>query len=191
MKMKPIYIPKGKAKEYGDYAINIYTGCPHRCYYCFAPSVLRKDREQFHTNIKPRDGIVEAMAQHARHSDKMPEPKVRAERMTERMVKEYSLNDTQKQQLLEANLALVEKMGDMPMHRAKAYKHHKRDGKRHQLTDEQRAQKKAEMEKKREEMKTARIAYDSQLQKIMTEEQYAAYSKKVQDRKAKMESKRK
>ena len=58
--MKPIYIPKGKAKEYGDYAINIYTGCPHRCYYCFAPSVLRKDREQFHTNIKPRDGIVEA-----------------------------------------------------------------------------------------------------------------------------------
>ena len=114
-----------------------------------------------------------AMAQHARHSDKMPEPKVRAERMTERMVKEYSLNDTQKQQLLEA------------------HKHHKRDGKRHQLTDEQRAQKKAEMEKKREEMKTARIAYDSQLQKIMTEEQYAAYSKKVQDRKAKMESKRK
>ena len=86
-----------------------------------------------------------AMAQHARHSDKMPEPKVRAERMTERMVKEYSLNDTQKQQLLEANLALVEKMGDMPMHRAKAHKHHKRDGKRHQLTDEQRAQKKAEI----------------------------------------------
>ena len=27
--MKPIYIPSGKAKEYGDYAINIYTGCPH------------------------------------------------------------------------------------------------------------------------------------------------------------------
>lgn len=129
-----------------------------------------------------------AMAQHARYSDKMPEPKVRAERMTERMVKEYSLNDTQKQQL---NLALVEKMGDMPMHRAKAHKHHKREGKRHQLTAEQRTQKKAEMEKKREEMKTARIAYDSQLQKIMTEEQYAAYSKKVQDRKAKMESKRK
>ncbi len=50
-----------------------------------------------------------AMAQHAHHSDKMPEPKVRAERMTERMVKEYSLNNTQKQQLLEANLALVRK----------------------------------------------------------------------------------
>ena len=58
--MKPIYEPKGKAKEYGDYALNIYTGCPHRCYYCFAPSVLRRDREKFHSDIRSRDGIVEA-----------------------------------------------------------------------------------------------------------------------------------
>ena len=57
---KPIYEPKGKAKEYGDYAINIYTGCPHRCFYCFAPNVLRKDREKFHTEVRPREGIVEA-----------------------------------------------------------------------------------------------------------------------------------
>lgn len=59
--MKPIYEPKGKAKEYGDYAINIYTGCPHRCYYCFAPNVLRRDRETFHSDVRPRDGIVEAV----------------------------------------------------------------------------------------------------------------------------------
>lgn len=59
--MKPVYVPKGKAKEYGDYAINIYTGCPHRCYYCFAPSVLRKNRKEFHSNIKPREGVVEAV----------------------------------------------------------------------------------------------------------------------------------
>lgn len=57
----PIYVPSGKAKEYGDYALNIYTGCPHRCYYCFAPTVLRRDREVFHTNIEPRKGIVEAV----------------------------------------------------------------------------------------------------------------------------------
>lgn len=56
--MKPIYEPKGKAKEYGDYALNIYTGCPHRCYYCFAPSVLRRDREQFHSVVEPRKEIV-------------------------------------------------------------------------------------------------------------------------------------
>lgn len=61
--MKPIYVPKGKAKEYGDYAVNIYTGCPHRCFYCFAPSVLRRNREVFHTCIQPREGIVEAVKQ--------------------------------------------------------------------------------------------------------------------------------
>lgn len=59
--MKYIYKPKGKAKEYGDYAINIYTGCPHRCYYCFAPNVLRKDREKFHSCIEPRENIVEGV----------------------------------------------------------------------------------------------------------------------------------
>jgi len=57
----PIYIPKGAAKEYGDYALNIYTGCPHRCYYCFAPSVLHKDREAFHFHVEPREGIIEAV----------------------------------------------------------------------------------------------------------------------------------
>lgn len=57
--MKPIYEPKGKAKEYGDYAINIYTGCPHRCYYCFAPNVLHKVKDDFHSHIEPRKNIVE------------------------------------------------------------------------------------------------------------------------------------
>lgn len=59
--MKPIYEPKGKAKEYGDLAINIYTGCPHRCYYCFAPGVLHRDKEEFHSRVEPRPGIVEAV----------------------------------------------------------------------------------------------------------------------------------
>lgn len=58
--MKPIYEPKGKAKEYGDLAINIYTECPHRCYYCFAPNVLHRERERFHSVVEPRSGIVEA-----------------------------------------------------------------------------------------------------------------------------------
>ena len=49
--MKPIYKPKGAAKEYGDLALNIYTGCPHRCFYCFAPNVLHKDRETFHSYV--------------------------------------------------------------------------------------------------------------------------------------------
>ena len=57
--MKPIYIPSGKAKEYGDYALNIYTGCPHRCFYCFAPNVLHRDRQQFHEVVEPRKDIAE------------------------------------------------------------------------------------------------------------------------------------
>lgn len=62
--MTPIYTPSGKAKEYGDYAINIYTGCPHRCYYCFAPNVLHRDRESFHNLVEPRKDIYrETMAQ--------------------------------------------------------------------------------------------------------------------------------
>ena len=56
--MKPIYKPKGAAAEYGDYAVNIYTGCPHRCYYCFAPQVLHRDREAFHSCVEPRKDIV-------------------------------------------------------------------------------------------------------------------------------------
>ncbi len=56
--MKPIYKPKGAAAEYGDYAVNIYTGCPHRCYYCFAPHVLHREREVFHSCVEPRTDIV-------------------------------------------------------------------------------------------------------------------------------------
>lgn len=56
--MKPIYRPKGAAAEYGDYALNIYTGCPHRCYYCFAPQVLHRTREKFHSCVEPRQNIV-------------------------------------------------------------------------------------------------------------------------------------
>lgn len=56
--MNTIYKPKGAAAEYGDYAVNIYTGCPHRCYYCFAPNVLHREREAFHSCVEPRKGIV-------------------------------------------------------------------------------------------------------------------------------------
>jgi len=56
--MKLIYKPKGAAAEYGDYAVNIYTGCPHRCFYCYAPRVLHRDRETFHSHVEPRKDIV-------------------------------------------------------------------------------------------------------------------------------------
>ena len=67
--MRTIYEPKGAAKEYGDFALNIYTGCPHRCFYCFAPSVLHKDRATFHMDVKPRENIVEETAHYIRSNN--------------------------------------------------------------------------------------------------------------------------
>lgn len=57
--MQTIYEPSGRAKEYGELALNIYTGCPHGCVYCYAPLVLKKDRKTFHSCVEPRKNIVE------------------------------------------------------------------------------------------------------------------------------------
>lgn len=56
----PIYEPKGEAKEYADFALNIYTGCNFRCFYCYCPGIMRKKKEEFHSNVQVRNGIIEA-----------------------------------------------------------------------------------------------------------------------------------
>jgi DNA repair photolyase len=59
--MKPLYEPKGRAKEYGDYAINIDATCPHKCFYCYCPTFLHKTKEEFFNYKGHRAGIVEAV----------------------------------------------------------------------------------------------------------------------------------
>lgn len=128
-------------------------------------------------------GGITAMAQGHRGDHKRMTPKERAEKMTERMVKEYSLNDTQKAQLLELNLAQCEKMdGRMSMHPKKDAK---KGGK------ETSKMPKEERKKMREEREANRTAYNTQLQKIMTQDQYASYLKKQSEREQRMKEGRK
>ncbi len=49
--MKVIYETKGRAQEYCSLAASIYFGCEHGCFYCFAPKVLKKTRNDF---LQPR-----------------------------------------------------------------------------------------------------------------------------------------
>lgn len=55
--MKTIYRTKGKAKEYGELALNIYTGCPHECSYCSMKTLYNKS--DLSKNVVPRENIVE------------------------------------------------------------------------------------------------------------------------------------
>ncbi len=57
----PIYKPKGRALEYGELALNIYTGCNHGCTYCYVPAIFRKKHAEFNSDVRPREGIVEAV----------------------------------------------------------------------------------------------------------------------------------
>lgn len=102
------------------------------------------------------NGII--MAQGPRGGNgRNADPKVRAERMTERMVKEYALNDAQKKQVYEANLAFAEKMNSsQPTKEAK--------------------------EKERNDMKSSQEEHNAKLKSIMTDEQFAAYTKNQNER---------
>lgn len=55
--MSVIYEPRGKAREYSPLAANFYSGCDHKCRYCYAPSIQFKTRDEY-SNVSPRKNIV-------------------------------------------------------------------------------------------------------------------------------------
>ena len=66
--MNPIYTPSGRAREYGDHCVNIYTGCNHRCFYCFAPSVLHKAAEEFQ-HVELRKDLLPSLERQLQRED--------------------------------------------------------------------------------------------------------------------------
>ena len=92
------------------------------------------------------------------------DPKVRAEKMTDRMAQELSLTDAQKQKVLALNLTRVEEM--------EANRPEKPAEPAARKSDEAKA---ARQEAKQERSKVAQ-EYDAQLKSILTPEQYTKYT---------------
>lgn len=59
--MNAIYEPNGKAREYSPFALNLYTGCDHGCFYCYVPKIIGAYKEYDHTNVVFRDGVLEQL----------------------------------------------------------------------------------------------------------------------------------
>ncbi len=64
--MSIIYEPRGKAREYSDLAVNLYTGCSHACRYCYCPAILRKTIDAWAFDPQPRKGILRDLEREAK-----------------------------------------------------------------------------------------------------------------------------
>ncbi len=64
--MPVIYEPRGKAREYSDLAVNLFTGCSHACRYCYCPAILRKTVDACAFDPQPRKGILRDLQRDAK-----------------------------------------------------------------------------------------------------------------------------
>jgi DNA repair photolyase len=60
-----VYTPKGQAGEYSKLACNPYSGCGHKCAYCYVPLVLKIPREKFDSVATGRIGFLEKLKKDA------------------------------------------------------------------------------------------------------------------------------
>jgi DNA repair photolyase len=49
-----IYETKGRAREFNELAINLFTGCDHKCIYCYGADVTHQDKSKFENAPRPR-----------------------------------------------------------------------------------------------------------------------------------------
>ena len=64
--MKAIYETRGRAREYCELAINLYSGCEHRCSYCYGADVTHQSKQAFEYQVYPRRGILDAIEKDAK-----------------------------------------------------------------------------------------------------------------------------
>ncbi len=64
--MPVIYEPRGKAREYSELAVNLYTGCSHACRYCYCPAILRKTVDAWACDPQPRQNVLRELERNAK-----------------------------------------------------------------------------------------------------------------------------
>ena len=61
-----IYEPKGRAGDYAHLAITHYTGCDHKCKYCYVRTMPQwKDKDFDKTPAAPRENVIEKLRKEA------------------------------------------------------------------------------------------------------------------------------
>ena len=54
-----IYETRGRAREFNELAINLFTGCGHQCIYCYGADVTHQTKDKFNFCPKPRVTVEE------------------------------------------------------------------------------------------------------------------------------------
>ena len=125
--------------------------------------------------------VVVSTAAVAQNKDdnKSPQDNNRRQEMvkhrTDRLVKDYQLNDQQARQLLELNTKYADKMRP----------HHPRHHGPHGMKGQRPEPPKGDRQDRRKEMDETMKAYEAELQKIMTPEQFKKYQADMQQRRDK------